>query len=125
MLVHPAEAMNVQSANALLKTLEEPPRGARLLLTAERPDRLLPTVRSRCQVLRLPAPAPEVARTWLQQHGVAQPEVLLAAASQRPLEAAAMAAAGIDAARWAALPQLVLGGQATAFAGWPLPRYTS
>lgn len=117
-LVHPAEAMNVQAANALLKTLEEPPRGARLLLTASQPAQLLPTVRSRCQVLRLHSPSDEVARQWLQAQGLAQAEVLLAACANRPLDALALAAAGIDAARWAALPAAVLARQTQAVAGW-------
>lgn len=121
-LVHPAQAMNLQSANALLKTLEEPPRGARLLLTASEPALLLPTVRSRCQVVRLQPPAADVARRWLQEQGLMQPDVLLAACSQRPLDALAMAAAGIDAARWTALPAAVLDRQPTAFAGWTMPR---
>ncbi len=118
-LIHPAEAMNLQSASALLKTLEEPPRGARLLLAAAQPAQLLPTVRSRCQVLRLPPPGADAARQWLAGQGLDEPDVLLAAASQRPLEAAALAAAGIDAARWQALPAAVLDGRGQAFAGWP------
>jgi DNA polymerase-3 subunit delta' len=117
-LIHPAEAMNLQSANALLKTLEEPPRGARLLLTAAEPEQLLPTVRSRCQVVRLRPPAPDLARQWLQTQGLAQAEVLLAASSQRPLDALAMAADGIDAARWTAVPAAVLARQPAVFAGW-------
>jgi DNA polymerase-3 subunit delta' len=119
-LVQPAEAMNVQAANALLKTLEEPPRGARLLLATPRPDLLLPTVRSRCQVLRLPAPTADVAGRWLAEQGVAGADVLLAAACGRPLEAAAMLAAGIDAARWSSLPAALLKGQAAAVSGWSL-----
>ena len=121
-LVHPAEAMNVQSANALLKTLEEPPRGARLLLTASEPAHLLPTVRSRCQVVRLRPPDPTQARAWLAAHGLHQPDVLLAACSNRPLDARAMAEAGIDAQRWSAVPAAVLGRQSAAFAGWGLAR---
>lgn len=124
-LIHPAEALNLQSANALLKTLEEPPRGARLLLTAAEPEQLLPTVRSRCQRLRLKTPEPAQARAWLQDQGLAQPEVLLAACAQRPLDALTLARQGVDAARWAALPQAVLAGQGAAaavLAGWPLPR---
>ena len=121
-LVHPAEAMNLQSANALLKTLEEPPPGARLLLTAAEPAQLLPTVRSRCQVVRLTPPPADEARRWLLAQGLAQPDVLLAACSQRPLDALALAAAGIDAARWAALPQAVLARQTAALAGWRLDR---
>lgn len=121
-LVHPAEAMNLQSASALLKTLEEPPRGARLLLSAAQPAHLLPTVRSRCQGVRLLPPPPAMARQWLAEQGLAEPEVLLAACSQRPLEALALAAAGIDAPRWAALPAAVLAGQSQAVSGWPAAR---
>lgn len=117
-LVHPAEAMNVQAANALLKTLEEPPRGARLLLTASEPGHLLPTVRSRCQVVRLQPPEVAVALQWLQGQGLAQAEVLLAACSNRPLDALAMAAAGVDATRWLAIPGAVLNRQAAVFSGW-------
>lgn len=121
-LIHPAETMNPQAANALLKTLEEPPSGVRLLLACGQPAQLLPTVRSRCQLLRLPGPTPDQARSWLQAQGLARPDVLLAAASGRPLEAAAMAAAGIDAERWAALPAALRRQQVAAFSGWPLPR---
>jgi DNA polymerase III subunit delta' len=120
--IHPAEAMNQQSASALLKTLEEPPRGARLLLACSEPERLLPTVRSRCQVLRLPTPSAADASQWLQAQGLAQPEVLLAACSHRPLDALAMHAAGIDAARWVALPAAVLRRQTAAFTGWGVGR---
>jgi DNA polymerase-3 subunit delta' len=121
-VLHPAEALNIQSASALLKTLEEPPAGTRLVLTAGDPALLLPTVRSRCQRLPLPAPPADVAAAWLAAQGVAQPEVLLAACSGRPLDALALAQAGIDAAAWSALPAAVARGQATAMAGWPVPQ---
>ncbi|MFY9512680.1 MAG: DNA polymerase III subunit delta', partial [Rubrivivax sp.] len=49
LLMHPAEAINLQAGNALLKTLEEPPAGTRVLLGVADPAHLLPTVRSRCQ----------------------------------------------------------------------------
>jgi DNA polymerase-3 subunit delta' len=49
-LVINAHRMNMEASNALLKTLEEPPRGTHLLLTATSPTSLLPTVASRCQV---------------------------------------------------------------------------
>jgi DNA polymerase-3 subunit delta' len=56
-LIDPADAMNVQAQNALLKTLEEPPDDTTLVLVASSPDSLLPTIRSRC--LRVPfAPLP-------------------------------------------------------------------
>jgi len=47
-LLHPAEEMNPNAQNALLKGLEEPPAGAVFILVSHRPHRLLPTVRSRC-----------------------------------------------------------------------------
>lgn len=117
-LVHPAEAMNPQSASALLKTLEEPPAATRLLLCAAQPQALLPTIRSRCQVLRLDPVEPALARSWLEQQGLTDTGVLLAAASNRPLDALALAASGIDGARWAALPAAAVAGQAAAFAGF-------
>ena len=121
-LLHPAETLNLQSANALLKTLEEPPPGTRVLLGTADPAHLLPTVRSRCQHVPLAAPPAEVAVAWLAEQGLKDADVLLAAASGRPLEAQALAEAGIDAAAWAALPRAVARGEAAAFAGWPVPR---
>ena len=124
-VLHPAESLNLQSANALLKTLEEPPPGTRLLLTAGDPALLLPTVRSRCQRQRLNGPSGAVAAAWLvAQAGIseADAQVLLAACSGRPLEALALQQAGVDAAAWSALPQAVAQGHAAALSGWPLPR---
>jgi len=51
-IVHPADDLEKNAANALLKSLEEPPAGTFFLLIAHRPGRLLPTIRSRCRVLR-------------------------------------------------------------------------
>lgn len=57
-----AEHMRPEAANALLKTLEEPPQGTLLVLTSSAPERLLPTVRSRCQEVPLhPLPVDAVA----------------------------------------------------------------
>lgn len=53
-IIHDADRMNAEAQNALLKTLEEPPPGSLLLLTTGNPASLLPTTRSRCQMLRLP-----------------------------------------------------------------------
>ena len=53
-IIHDADRMNAEAQNALLKTLEEPPAGTLLLLTTGNPASLLPTTRSRCQILRLP-----------------------------------------------------------------------
>lgn len=63
-----------ESANALLKTLEEPKRNVHFVLLAERPDRLLPTIRSRCQSVRFARLSPKVLERILEEHGVAKEE---------------------------------------------------
>jgi DNA polymerase-3 subunit delta' len=65
-IVAPADAMNPFAANALLKTLEEPPKRTLVLLVTGQPSRLLPTLRSRCSKLRLVAPARDEAARWLE-----------------------------------------------------------
>jgi DNA polymerase-3 subunit delta' len=79
-IVDPADAMNPQAQNALLKTLEEPPEDTCLVLVASAPDSLLPTIRSRC--LRLPfAPLPdELVAGRLEAAGRPAEEARLAAA---------------------------------------------
>jgi DNA polymerase-3 subunit delta' len=124
-LVFPADLMNAQAANALLKTLEEPAPGTRLLLVTGEPTRLLPTVRSRCQALRLPAPAAGVAAEWLaaqSQVSADAARVLLAACSGRPLDALAMVQSGMTAEAWNALPAEVSRGSAASMSGWSVPQ---
>ncbi|HEY7807578.1 MAG TPA: DNA polymerase III subunit delta' [Croceibacterium sp.] len=58
-IVDPADDLETNASNALLKSLEEPPRGTFFLLVSHRIGRLLPTIRSRCRVLRFPAVADE------------------------------------------------------------------
>lgn len=84
-ILYPAGAMNSITANALLKVLEEPPEHTVFLLVADAPDRLLPTLVSRCR--RLPLPVPEKAQSleWLADQGLASPEQWLAAAGGAPL----------------------------------------
>lgn len=65
-ILYPAEAMNVQSANALLKCLEEPGARSYFLLVTDQPGQLLPTIRSRCQKIAFPVPRQEDAISWLQ-----------------------------------------------------------
>jgi DNA polymerase-3 subunit delta' len=64
-IVAPADAMNPFAANALLKTLEEPPSRTLVLLVTSQPSRLLATLRSRCSKLRLVAPRREEAARYL------------------------------------------------------------
>ncbi len=96
-LIDPAEAMNFPAQNSLLKNLEEPPPSTLFLLVASQPQRLLPTVRSRCQILPVPLPAADLALEWLKEQGVDQPEAALSAAAGAPL--AAVASAGFQAAQ--------------------------
>jgi len=122
LVIHPAEAMNETAANALLKTLEEPPGRLRLLLTASDPEALLPTVRSRCQRLPIAMPAAPVATAWLEAAGVAQADCLLAAAGGLPHAALALHEDGIDAVAWSRVPAWARAGQAAGLAGWPVAR---
>lgn len=62
-----AERMTEAAANALLKTLEEPSGSGLLILLADRPHQLLPTIVSRCQRLHLSCPDEQVALGWLRQ----------------------------------------------------------
>jgi DNA polymerase-3 subunit delta' len=121
-VVHPADRMNAFAANSLLKTLEEPPGIARFVLTSGNPQALLPTVRSRCQAVRLDLPDTALASAWLERAGVVRPEVLLAASGGQPLLALEWSQQGLDAALWSRLPELVARGEAAPFAAWPLPR---
>jgi DNA polymerase-3 subunit delta' len=123
LVVHPAEAMNAVTASALLKTLEEPPPGSRIVLTAADPSHLLPTVVSRCQRLRLGAPPPDVTLPWLRAHGVPDAAILLEGAGGLPLEALRWHRDGVSARDWAALPRDVASGQLQRLAGWPVARW--
>jgi DNA polymerase-3 subunit delta' len=85
LLIHPAEAMHPAAANALLKTLEEPPAHTLIVLVSDQPARLLATIRSRCRLLPLAAPPREEALEWLRAQDVAAPESALAGAGGAPL----------------------------------------
>lgn len=66
-VIEPANLMTTSAANSLLKTLEEPPGHALLVLVADRAGRLPPTVRSRCQRLNVGIPAGSVSLAWLDR----------------------------------------------------------
>ena len=70
-IVEGAHRMNEDAQNALLKTLEEPPAGVVIVLCADDEDRLLPTIRSRCQRIRLGTVATRDIEAWLTERGVA------------------------------------------------------
>ena len=86
-LIQPAEFMNPAAANALLKTLEEPPARVLLLLVSHQPGRLLPTVVSRCRKVAVPLPEREAALSWLRAAGLPEPDSPLAEAGGAPLAA--------------------------------------
>ncbi len=106
-LIHPAEHMNPQAANALLKALEEPPPGVVFLLVSHRPAGLLPTIRSRCVALPVPLPPREAALQWLAEQGVKDAGRWLAYAGGAPLRAQEYAADADALERMIRAPGLV------------------
>lgn len=84
-LIHPAESMNIQAANSLLKVLEEPPTDVIFLLVSHSRDKLLPTIKSRCRQMLLPAPSHAEALAYLQHQQIENAESLLAFHSGAPL----------------------------------------
>ena len=83
-IISPADAMNINAANSLLKSLEEPPGNAVFILVSHQPDRLPATIRSRCQQIGFPRPAPDVAEEWLTTQGYTQAAELLLMAQGAP-----------------------------------------
>ncbi len=120
-LVFPAEAMNAASANALLKTLEEPLGSLRFVLATEAAHELLPTIRSRCQAFSLAQPTDFEAIAWLTQYAPgASPterETALQASGNRPFDAAKIIATGVHTA-WAQLPLALQKGRVDVASGF-------
>lgn len=116
-LVFPAERMNIYTANALLKTLEEPPGDVKFVLASDAEHQLLPTIRSRCLRHTMVWPAPDEALQWMQQQGLAavQAGVLLRAAGGRPADALQMAPV---ADLWRLIPKAVQRGDVGVFKDW-------
>ncbi len=66
-LIYPLEMLRADSANTLLKSLEEPPSNTIFILLADRVDRVLPTIRSRCRLITAPRPDRSTGLSWLEQ----------------------------------------------------------
>ncbi|HEY9034339.1 MAG TPA: DNA polymerase III subunit delta' C-terminal domain-containing protein, partial [Pseudomonadales bacterium] len=122
-----ADNMNINAANSLLKTLEEPTDNSVLVLVSSRPHRLPITIRSRCQQIHFAPPAPDVALQWLQQQGLDNARALLTLAHGSPLLAQRLGEDALLEPRQALLAALLASdGQATlldsaaALAKWPL-----
>jgi len=90
-LIDPAERMNANAANALLKTLEEPASLVWLVMVSDRPDVLPATVRSRCQKIAIRPPPRHAASAWLAAHsahsGPEQIALALDVCADAPLKA--------------------------------------
>ena len=87
-VLEPADTLNINAANSLLKTLEEPADNTLLILVSAQPGRLPATIRSRCNQVRIEAPPEPEALKWLQaQYDSMQPEVFLRLAHGAPLRA--------------------------------------
>lgn len=119
-LVYPAERMNHVTANALLKTLEEPPGEVRFVLASEAAHQLLPTIRSRCLTHTLSWPDDVQAQAWLQGQGVPPDDArgLLRAAGGRPEDALHYAVSGRDPKTWRGLPRAMQKGELSLVADW-------
>jgi DNA polymerase-3 subunit delta' len=89
--LYPAEALNTAAANALLKTLEEPPADTLFLLVSNSLDRLLPTILSRCRKFAMAMPPPAQALAWLKEQGVPDADAWLAEQGGAPLAAHGLA----------------------------------
>lgn len=119
-MVYPAERMNQVTANALLKTLEEPAGDVRFVLATEAAHQLLPTIRSRCLGHTLTWPSQDEAVAWLQEQGVpaAAAAALLKAAGDRPEDALRLHAAGLDARTWSQWPKALVRGDIGPLGDW-------
>lgn len=113
-LVFPAERMNTITANALLKTLEEPPGDVRFVLATEASHLLLSTIRSRCLAHTMQWPEPDEALNWLTGQGMPAPvaQALLRSAGGRANDVLRQAQAGLSPDWWAHLPQAMRQGDA-------------
>ncbi len=94
-IIDPADALNHNAANALLKTLEEPESDAMMILVADDPGRLPATIRSRCQRVLLLPPTTAQALQWMHGQGVDQADAAFALqlADGNPGEALQLASA--------------------------------
>lgn len=74
-LIYPLEMLRSDSANTLLKSLEEPPANTIFILLSDRLDRVLPTIRSRCRLISAPRPDRAIGLSWLYSTIAALPKM--------------------------------------------------
>jgi DNA polymerase-3 subunit delta' len=89
--ISPAESLNNNAANSLLKSLEEPSNNSVIILLTSQLSSILPTIKSRCQLLHLATPSKRHALQWLSQQSIRHnAETLLDMAAGKPLYALAL-----------------------------------
>jgi DNA polymerase-3 subunit delta' len=86
-LIEPADSLNLAASNALLKILEEPPENTLFILLTSQIQKLLATIRSRCQLFDLRGPSLDEARSFLINKNIAQEDSLLSYTGGSPLNA--------------------------------------
>ncbi|MBL0946198.1 MAG: DNA polymerase III subunit delta' [Hydrogenophaga sp.] len=121
-MVYPADRLNIEAANTLLKTLEEPAPGVRFVLATEAAHQLLPTIRSRCQTVQLGWPGAEEGMAWLQAQGGLNAAAAFAwwhASGGRPDMALTLSRSGLTPEQWLKLPQSLARGDWSALAEHP------
>ena len=113
-LVFLAERMNHVTANALLKTLEEPPGDVKFVLATEAAHQLLPTIRSRCLIHTMAWPSEAEAVQWLETQSLSKDHAtaLLKAAGGRPDEVLKQRNLGQSMQWWSNFPKAMLAGDA-------------
>lgn len=125
-LVSPADRLNVESANALLKTLEEPPGSVRFILATDAAHALLPTIRSRCLTHVMEWPSTKEAMSWLTQQlpDTSQADLTTAcrATGGRPEQALEWLQSGWTASSWSGLPTHIAQGNWQPMIDWPVAR---
>lgn len=130
-LIYPAERLNVESANTLLKTLEEPPGAVRFILATEAAHALLPTIRSRCLSHAMHWPSQAEALDWLRSAASSEGtkatdpaslQTCLRAAGGRPDEALDWLRQGLNTTAWSGLPRAIAAGDFSAMGDWGAAR---
>jgi len=106
-IIENAEQLNRNSANALLKTLEEPTPNTVLILVSSFSHRLLPTIRSRCLQLEFPTPNQELALAYLLAESVEDAELNLQLAHGSPIKAIQIANSELADQRKSVLKNLI------------------
>ncbi|MFN7834290.1 MAG: hypothetical protein ACK5NY_00640 [Burkholderiaceae bacterium] len=90
-VIWPAQALNTNAANALLKTLEEPHHRQKYILVTSAVNQLIPTIRSRCRLICVPGASKSQAERWLSEQSMSDVDMVLALAGGAPLNAVAFA----------------------------------